>query len=210
MPPPCSSGLRGVSEEIGRRPRRSQSRHFACGRRPRESRHCGSLVLLPRPARGQEPSRRFSAHGPAMRADPFAKFHGDVTPAAANVEARQPDADPEAFEQRSRAQLHRTGEDSQAFTALNTTSNRRTNHRPVDRACPSPRRIGHRHPVFIFSTYCWVNDDQHLIRHERGEPLEMTSRIISSFCKWRAARAVSDRKPYACWRGAGAGVAPEP
>lgn len=40
-----------------------------------------------------------SSHGPAMRSDPFAKFHGDVTPAASNVEARQPVADPEAFEQ---------------------------------------------------------------------------------------------------------------
>jgi hypothetical protein len=31
-----------------------------------------------------------------------------------------------------------------------------------------------------------VNDDQHLIRDERDEPLEMTSRMISSFSEVEA------------------------
>ncbi len=42
------------------------------------------------------------SNGPAMRCDAFAKFHGNVTPAASNVEARHPVADPEQFEQRIR------------------------------------------------------------------------------------------------------------
>jgi len=37
-----------------------------------------------------------------------------------------------------------------------------------------------------------VNDDQHLIRDERDEPLEMTSRMISSFSEVEARPSVHD------------------